>query len=152
VFNEADFEAFMRDDDQIRRSAHARWMLLSERSPSCATADATSSSEAKGIYITPTPQAVGSGGGESVASAAPATNGNGNSAAAAAADGLPDLVVAGAGVAREHARVWQDDTGDCWVQDLPSSSGTWLNGRPLRRGDKARLLPQVRERLLVCSV
>lgn len=132
VFSEADFETFMRNDDEILRSAHARWMLLSERDPTCDTADATSTIEAKGLYIEQAPLAIGS-----AAPAAAAGNGNGN------ASGVPDLAVAGAGVAAEHARVWRDEAGDCWVQDLPSSSGTWVNGKLLKKGDKARLLPQV---------
>jgi hypothetical protein len=164
VFSEADFETFMRDDDTILRSAHARWMLLSERDPTCASADATSCCEAKGIYITQAPAAVGGGAAGSAAAvpceggAAAAGNGKrgsssgggggGGGAAAAAASELspsqaPALLVAAPGVAAEHARVWRDERGDCWVQDLPGSSGTWVNGRLLHRGDKARLLPQV---------
>jgi hypothetical protein len=135
VFNEQDFQTFMRNDDEILRSAHARWMLLSERDPSCQSADATSTIEAKGVYIESAPVSIGTAG----ASAA-AANGNGNGTAAA---GGPDLEVAGPGIAAEHARVWRDEVGDCWVQDLPSSSGTWVNGKRLHKGDKARLMPQV---------
>lgn len=131
MFDEKDFETFMRNDNEILRSAHARWMLLSERDPTCETVDATSTIEAKGIYIEQAPLAVGT--------AAAASNGNGNGAAA-----VPDLIVAGANVAAEHARVWRDEAGDCWVQDLPGSTGTWINGKLLHKGDKARLVPQVR--------
>jgi hypothetical protein len=130
VFGEKDFETFMRNDNEILRSAHARWMLLSERDPTCETVDATSTIEAKGIYIEQAPLSVGT---------AAAAAGNGNGAAA-----VLDLVVAGANVAAEHARVWRDEAGDCWVQDLPGSTGTWINGKLLHKGDKARLLPQVR--------
>jgi hypothetical protein len=135
VFNEQDFQTFMRNDDEILRSAHARWMLLSERDPSCKSADATSTIEAKGVYIESAPVSIGSAG-----AAAAAGNGNGNGTAAA---GAPDLEVAGSDIAAEHARVWRDEVGDCWVQDLPSSSGTWVNGKRLHKGDKARLMPQV---------
>jgi zeaxanthin epoxidase len=128
VFGEKDFETFMRNDNEILRSAHARWMLLSERDPTCETVDATSTIEAKGIYIEQAPLSVGT---------AAAAAGNGNGAAA-----VLDLVVAGANVAAEHARVWRDEAGDCWVQDLPGSTGTWINGKLLHKGDKARLLPQ----------
>jgi hypothetical protein len=103
-------------------------MLLSERDPTCETVDATSTIEAKGIYIEQAPLSVGTGA---------TASGNGNGA-------VPDLVVTGATVAAEHARVWRDEAGDCWVQDLPGSTGTWLNGKLLHKGDKARLLPQVR--------
>jgi len=143
VFNEDEFQTFMRNDDEIFRSAHARWMLLSERDPTCTTADATSSTEAKGVYInSEQPLSIGS------APASVASNGNGNGKAAATASAeVPDLFVSGPSVAAEHARVWQDAQGDCWVQDLPSSSGTWINGKLINKGDKARLLPQVRRGL-----
>lgn len=137
VFSESDFETFMRNDNEILRSAHARWMLLSERNPTCDTADATSTIEAKGLYIERAPLAIGSA--EPTAAAAGNGNGNGNDNAS----GVPDLAVVGAGVSAEHARMWRDEAGDCWVQDLPSSSGTWVNGKLLKKGDKARLLPQV---------
>ena len=57
---------------------------------------------------------------------------------------VPDLQVSGPNVAAEHARVWKDEAGDCWVQDLPGSSGTWVNGKLIHKGDKIRLMPQVR--------
>jgi hypothetical protein len=41
------------------------------------------------------------------------------------------------------SQVWRDGSGDCWVQELPSSSGTWLNGRRLPAGEQVRLKPQV---------
>jgi hypothetical protein len=141
VFSEADFETFMHSDDEILRSAHARWMLLSERAPTCETVDATSTIEAKGVYIEQSPLAIGS-------AAAPATSvvsgaGSGNGLAAVDASLVPDLEVSGPNVTAEHARVWKDAQGDCWVQDLPSSSGTWVNGKLVKKGDKIRLMPQV---------
>lgn len=141
VFSEADFQTFMRNDDQILRSAHARWMLLSERDPTCETADATSTIEAKGVYIQDSPLAIGMA--AAAAAAASIGNGNGNGASPAAADVVPDLQVSGPNVAAEHARVWKDEAGDCWVQDLPGSSGTWVNGKLIHKGDKIRLMPQV---------
>lgn len=130
----------MRNDDEILRSAHARWMLLSEREPTCETADATSTIEAKGVYIQESPLAIGTAAAAAAAGAASSSNG---SSSAAGASLVPDLEVAGPNVAAEHARVWKDEQGDCWVQDLPSSSGTWVNGKLVNKGDKIRLLPQV---------
>jgi hypothetical protein len=144
VFSESDFETFMRNDDQILRSAHARWMLLSERDPTCNTADATSTIEAKGLYIEQAPLSIGSSTAAAAAAAPSTAAAAGNGSSNGSSSGVPDLAVAGAGVAAEHARVWRDEAGDCWVQDLPSSSGTWVNGKLLKKGDKARLLPQVR--------
>lgn len=144
VFSEADFETFMHSDDEILRSAHARWMLLSERAPTCETVDATSTIEAKGVYIEQSPLAIGT-------AAAPATSvvsGAGNGLAAVDASLVPDLEVSGPNVAAEHARVWKDSQGDCWVQDLPSSSGIWVNGKLVKKGDKIRLMPQVRMAVL----
>jgi len=46
---ETDFATFMHNDEQLRRAAHARWMLLCEREPTSKSADATSYAEAKGI-------------------------------------------------------------------------------------------------------
>lgn len=158
VFSEEDFSTFMRNDDEIFRSAHARWMLLTERDPTCDTADATSTIEAKGVYISnnDTPLSIGAAAAAAPSSSSsPSSNGNGtaaangNGAAAAAAGGVADLFVSSPNVAAEHARVWRDAQGDCWVQDLPSSSGTWINGKLLRKGDKARLMPQVCVRLCV---
>jgi len=40
-------------------------------------------------------------------------------------------------------QVWRDELGDCYLQEPPSSCGTWLNGRRLHVGEKVRLLPQV---------
>eukprot|EP00879_Flechtneria_rotunda_P018325 GHRR01019222.1.p1 GENE.GHRR01019222.1~~GHRR01019222.1.p1 ORF type:complete len:467 (+),score=165.34 GHRR01019222.1:176-1576(+) len=117
VFNEKDFETFMRDDRELLRAAHARWMLLCEREPSCDAVDATSNSEAKGIYLGTAPAVVGSG-------------------------QDTHLLVADTAAAAEHARVWREPNGDCYVQDLPNSNGTWLNGRQLRAGEKHQLLPQ----------
>jgi hypothetical protein len=141
VFSESDFETFMHSDDEILRSAHARWMLLSERAPTCETVDATSTIEAKGVYIEQSPLAIGT-------AAAPATSvvsgaGSSNGLAAVDASLVPDLEVSGPNVAAEHARVWKDSQGDCWVQDLPSSSGIWVNGKLVKKGDKIRLMPQV---------
>jgi hypothetical protein len=60
VFTEADFATFMHNDEQLRRAAHARWMLLCEREPTSKSADATSCAEAKGIYLSDSPAVVGS--------------------------------------------------------------------------------------------
>ncbi|KAF8060065.1 Zeaxanthin epoxidase [Scenedesmus sp. PABB004] len=119
VFSEAEFATFMRDDTELRRAAHARWLLLTERPPSCGSVDATSVTEAKGVVLAPgAPAAV-----------------VGSDARAAA------LLVAGGGAAGEHARVWRDERGDCFVQDLPASSGTWVNGRRLPPGEARGLRP-----------
>jgi pSer/pThr/pTyr-binding forkhead associated (FHA) protein len=38
-----------------------------------------------------------------------------------------DLVITGADVSREHARLWRDEN-TLEVQDLGSRNGTWVNG------------------------
>lgn len=81
----------MHDDQKLLRAAHARWMLLCEREPTCNTVDATSNTEAKGIFMSSEPCTIGS------------------------AEGA-DLLVADAAAAAQHARVWRDEVGDCWVQ------------------------------------
>lgn len=50
----------MHNDEQLRRAAHARWMLLCERDPTSKSADATSCAEAKGVYLSDKPAVVGS--------------------------------------------------------------------------------------------
>eukprot|EP00878_Enallax_costatus_P019607 GHUV01020690.1.p1 GENE.GHUV01020690.1~~GHUV01020690.1.p1 ORF type:complete len:262 (+),score=68.55 GHUV01020690.1:75-788(+) len=117
VFSESDFATFMRDDQELLRAAHARWMLLCEREPSCDSVDATSNSEAKGIYLSSTPAVIGS-------------------------SEDAQLLLADSAAAGEHAKVWRDDKGDCYIQTLPGCTGTWLNGKPLRVGENHLLLPQ----------
>eukprot|EP00775_Hariotina_reticulata_P004395 gene4395-4648_t len=117
VFTEADFATFMHNDEQLRRAAHARWMLLCERDPTSKSADATSCAEAKGIYLSDKPAVVGSSEGAA-------------------------LLVADSAAAGQHAQVWRDASGDCWVRELPGTSGTWLNGKKLHVGEQTRLRPQ----------
>lgn len=81
----------MRDDRELLRAAHARWMLLCEREPSCDSVDATSNTEAKGIYLTTTPAVLGS-------------------------SEDAQLLVADSAAAGMHAKVWRDEKGDCYIQ------------------------------------
>lgn len=59
-----------------------------------------------------------------------------------------DLVIQDPTVSRAHARVtWRED-GTFWLEDLDSSNGTYLNGRPIRAepiqpGDRIQLGTQV---------
>ena len=39
---------------------------------------------------------------------------------------------------RHHARVWRTPEGACWVEDLGSTNGTWVDGQ---RAEKAWLSP-----------
>lgn len=91
IFSEADFATFMRDDRELLRAARARWMLLCERDPSCNTVDATSNTEAKGIYLSSDPALIGS-------------------------SDDAHLLVADSAAAGEHAKVWREDNGDCYIQ------------------------------------
>ena len=120
-FTEADFATFIADNDKLVRAAHARWMLLTERKPVDPEADPTSSSDVKGIYLGEEPAVVG--------------------AASSSSSGVA-LAVADSAAAGQHARAWRDAaSGDYFLEDLSSSSGTWVNGRHLRSGEKVRLLP-----------
>ncbi|KAF6258370.1 zeaxanthin epoxidase precursor [Scenedesmus sp. NREL 46B-D3] len=116
-FSEADFATFLHDDQKLLRAAHARWMLLCEREPTCDSVDADSNSEAKGVFLSSSPRTLGS-----------------------SADS--DLLLADTAAAAQHARAWRDEQGDCYLEVLPSSTGTWVNGKPLQPGHKQRLLPQ----------
>lgn len=91
VFSESDFATFMHNDQELLRAAHARWMLLCEREPTCDSVDATSNSEAKGVYMSSTPAVIGS-------------------------SEEAHLLLADSAAAAEHAKVWRDDKGDCYIQ------------------------------------
>src|SRR5690349_18341015 len=44
-----------------------------------------------------------------------------------------DVVIDSTRASRRHARIWlEDDT--CWVEDLGSANGTWVNGKRLGDG------------------
>lgn len=121
VFTEADFERFMKNDDELLRAAHAKWMLLAERAPSDPAADPCSCSDAKGVYLSEEPTLVAGAG---------SSSGN--------AQLLVDCPAAGA----EHAKAWKDAaSGDYFLQHLSTSSGTWYNERQLAVGETVRLLP-----------
>jgi hypothetical protein len=96
-FTESDFATFLRDDQQLLRAAHARWMLLCEREPTCDSVDADSNSEAKGVYLSSSPSTLGS-------------------------SAESDLLLADAAAAAQHARVWRDDLGDCYIEVRPCAS------------------------------
>src|SRR5215218_9944849 len=44
-------------------------------------------------------------------------------------------------VSRRHASVWMDASGECWIHDLDSTSGTRVNRVPLPRGYQSRIKP-----------
>ncbi|MGO9260157.1 MAG: transglycosylase SLT domain-containing protein [Bryobacteraceae bacterium] len=46
-----------------------------------------------------------------------------------------DVVVAGAEAASPHHLEIARDGGACWVRDLGSATGTWLNGKRINRGE-----------------
>lgn len=52
-----------------------------------------------------------------------------------------NLVGAHASVSRRHAEVFLDQTGAAWIRDWGSSNGTWVDGRPLARGEAVALAP-----------
>jgi hypothetical protein len=90
-FTESEFATFLHDDQQLLRAAHARWMLLCEREPTCDSVDADSNSEAKGVYLSSSASVLGS-----------------------SADS--DLLLADAAVAAQHACAWRDEQGDCYLE------------------------------------
>lgn len=47
-----------------------------------------------------------------------------------------DIVLSGAAVSREHARIWWEN-GRCLVQDLGSTNGTRVNGKPITQAELA---------------
>jgi hypothetical protein len=49
-----------------------------------------------------------------------------------------DVVLASPHASRHHARVWRTPEGACWIEDLGSTNGTWVDGR---RTEKAWLQP-----------
>ena len=40
-----------------------------------------------------------------------------------------DITVADEYVSPRHARLYQHETGQAWVEDLGSTNGTWVNGQ-----------------------
>jgi hypothetical protein len=98
-FTESDFATFLHDDQQLLRAAHARWMLLCEREPTCDSVDADSNSEAKGVYLSPSPSTLGS-------------------------SAESDLLLADAAAAAQHARAWRDEQGDCFIE-VGLGFGVW---------------------------
>jgi hypothetical protein len=97
-FTESDFATFLHDDQQLLRAAHARWMLLCEREPTCDSVDADSNSEAKGVYLSSSPSTLGS-------------------------SAESDLLLADAAAAAQHARAWRDEQGDCYIEVCCLGSG-----------------------------
>jgi hypothetical protein len=95
----------MRDDRQLSRAAHARWMLLCERPPAATNVDATSSSEAKGIYLSAARASVGGGPGSALWVEQQQQQQQQLSSAA----GSP---VAGV----DYAHVWREEGGDAFVE------------------------------------
>lgn len=137
AFSESQFPLFMRDDSAIVQAANASWLLATERAAGSGNpgsngrvdlqADATSTSEAKGIYLTDRRAVVGR----------------------STRDGA-DLVVDDGSVAPQHAHIWRSAAAssltnttsfEYHVQDLGSHAGTWLNGRQLAQGGRAKLNP-----------
>ena len=58
-------------------------------------------------------------------------------------DSDADLVIGRSSVSRNHSRLWRDEAGDWWVQDLGSTNGTFVNeerivSRRLSEGDQVR--------------
>jgi hypothetical protein len=52
-----------------------------------------------------------------------------------------NLVGADPSVSRRHAEVSLDQSGNAWIRDYGSSNGTWVDGRPLERGQPIMLTP-----------
>ena len=46
-------------------------------------------------------------------------------------------------VSNRHARVWRDDGGNVWIEDLGSTNGTWLQRAGIPRPIHPALLPRV---------
>ncbi len=49
-----------------------------------------------------------------------------------------DVVLASRRASRHHARVWRTPEGTCWIEDLGSTNGTWVDGQ---RTERAWLQP-----------
>ena len=48
-------------------------------------------------------------------------------------DAKNDIVIPNPNVSRKHAKVFKDEAGLCWLEDLGSHNGTLLNGRLARK-------------------
>ena len=46
-----------------------------------------------------------------------------------------------ASVSRQHAAVWMDSGGECWIEDCASTCGVRINRVRLPKGGKSRILP-----------
>jgi DNA-binding CsgD family transcriptional regulator len=46
-----------------------------------------------------------------------------------------------ASVSRQHASVWMDSAGECWIEDCDSTCGVRINRVRLPKGGKSRILP-----------
>lgn len=44
-------------------------------------------------------------------------------------DSACDLRLHGVGISRRHCAVWRDRSGTCWLMDLHSRNGTFVDGR-----------------------
>jgi pSer/pThr/pTyr-binding forkhead associated (FHA) protein len=52
--------------------------------------------------------------------------GPGNTDLGAAPDN--GIAITARGVSRHHARIWRQADGACWIEDLGSTNGTFVNG------------------------
>lgn len=140
-FGEQDFYRFLKDDGALLRASDARWLLVPAETRSLyhsAGVDGAEQGEGAdtgthldarthihGLRIACPEEAIeiGEGSGLTI----------GRASDAAVSLDSPT-------VSPRHARVYMDG-GDCWVEELGTSGGIWLNGSRLRPGMPSRLVP-----------
>ena len=50
-------------------------------------------------------------------------------------------------VSRPHARIWVDEEGQYWIEDLDSKHGTFIDGKNIKGMGKVKLKPNVKVKM-----